>query len=684
MLAIDIESTGIDLRHGAKPFYVTTCTDKGGMQNWEWYVDPYCREPRVPPEDLKAIKDLIEEHRHDGGIIGHNIKFDVTALAQIGLTDWPWEQTHDTILAAHLLGSNLPKNLTYLALMYLNHDIQPLEDKLEVAVKKARDKARRYHKRFRIAHKELEEMPSRPNKDVWRADYWLPKVMAHELILEYDHEWWTVLADYANADSEVTIALWHVFEQELKRRDLWEIYLMRRKLPAITYRMERNAVTGSCSDVYFLRDEYQDESTRRDKICVNIAARMGHKISLPKAGNNQALIQFVYGEDGLNLPPIKRSDKTGVPSLDKGVIEEYLKDLPPTTMAGQFIRSLAYKRKRDTALSFIDAYERFWIVGEDGRFRIHPNYKITGSSTLRFSCENPNSQNISKKGMYEGDPYNLRYGFGPGDGFEWWSFDYQNLELKIPAYEAGEGVMIELFEKPDDPPYFGSYHLLNASIVYPDLFWPLADQKGAFKKKYGATYYQWIKNFGFAYQYSGGRETCDRAAHKRGAYDAVKASLKNMTALNDRYVRDSRRLGYVETLPDKTVNPRRGYPLLCSRNDFGGIVETTPLNYHVQGTAMWCTCKAMIRVQDKLDEWNRQEGAENYTMAIQVHDELVLQFPKSRNHPKNDVGKKFRTSNLWRARVIQRLMGQSGDDIGIPLTVGVEYHSANWAQGETL
>lgn len=299
---------------------------------------------------------------------------------------------------------------------------------------------------------------------------------------------------------------------------------------------------------------------------------------------------------------------------------------------------------------------------------------------------------VAVTGNSKQDGFNLRYMFGPAPGREWWSLDYENVELRIPAYESGEQAMIDIFEKPDEPPYWGSYHLMNASIVYPDLFYEkvcsaclgkkckpskpcgklerLCDIEDGFKSKYKATWYQYIKNFGFAVGYGAVAEsgTADRAAHKVGAQLLVQSKLKKHAALNQSMIDMANRLGYVETIPDRTVNPRRGYPLYVGRTQWGKAKPTTPLNYHVQGTAMQAMAKAMVRTDDYL-ETKFPDGH----IVMQVHDELVFDFPAGK-------GPKPYLTNLPKIRAIRRLMEQSGEDIGIPLRVAVSYHPSNWSE----
>ena len=85
--------------------------------------------------------------------------------------------------------------------------------------------------------------------------------------------------------------------------------------------------------------------------------------------------------------------------------------------------------------------------------------------------------------------------------------DYTGIELAIPAYEAGEVEMIKIFEAPDDPPYYGSYHLLIFDTLHPELF---AKHGKAVKQMFEDTWYQWVKNGNFARQYGAQEKKVDQ------------------------------------------------------------------------------------------------------------------------------------------------------------------------------
>lgn len=698
MISLDTETTGLDLRHGARPFFVTTCTGDGAVRWWEWAVDPLTRVPKIPSDDVREIGELLlaDGPNGPGPFILHNTKFDFAALNSIGLWDvWDrpvWPDVRDTLLAGHLLASNHLHDLTSMAVEYLGVNIEPLEVALRDACLAARRLAKSEFPEWKLASKDLEEMPS-AKEATWKFDTWLPRAVA--LHLEYlpDHPWHAVLRDYANADSEVTVELWKVLEKHLDRRGLRAIYDERLKLLPVAYGMEERGVTYSGVRLEQLETEYRAESVAAGVRCLEIAASVGFtELELPKAGINKSLRTFCF--EVLKLEPrYGKKSKTATPTLDKAAMEYYEEVLPPGSPAAEFIKSLRGKRKRDTAVSYMEGYRRFGQLWQEGAAStrgwhvLHPSLNPTGTDTLRWSSKNPNEQNISKQ-----EGFNLRYCFGPAPGREWWSLDAKNIEARLPAYESGEQELIALYERPDEPPYYGSGHLLNFHTVYPEIWDKELREVGLekvgphCKKKYASTNYQWCKNGGFAVQYGAvdrddGRGTADTAFHKPGAQGLLKARFAKLEKLNQKCIRQAERLGYVETMPDRTVDPSRGYPLLCTRTDYGRIKPTVPLNYHIQGTACWWMGKAMVRCQTQLDEWNKQLLTPQYFIVMQVHDELVFDFPRRRQVMPNGP---VVYGNLGRIRRMRQLMEQGGDDLGVPTPCSIEYHPDNWSEGVSL
>lgn len=874
-LAVDTETTGVDPRHGSLPFVVTTYDGGEKPVTWEWPVDPLTRLPQIPPADKKAIRSLINQADQ---LLLQNSQFDARMLKVAGIIpEWPWHKTYDTLLAGHLLASKSKHNLTDMIMGYLDEDIEPYEKTLQSAVMECRrlvQQARLRHERrkdesgednpirhWRIAEPGHDDMPSvKGGKSVWKGDGWLPRAVWQYARLqrktyqpppptivrgrvkkvptpwwmgysEPDHPFATVLQQYANADSVGTWYLWQEQWNRIQSRKLEAIYESSRQLLPIVAGMEERGITLSGERLESLIEKYEATSKERAQRCISVARSYGVELSLPKTGNNQTLLSFVF--DTLQLPVLKRSKKTDAPSLDQNVLAQYQQDLPERGKAAYFINALIDKRSIDTAITYLRGYQRFWIPegkeislkiisggqngvdqaalraarkvgldtggmapkgwrtldgsmpglkeygmiesassaypprtqanvqcsdatlilaedrnspgerltfrlvynhhkpyyrvfdlvnhnpkevadwilsldihtlnvagnseqtcpgvgqraedflekvflslrdrrGEGKWYRIYSGLNITGTDTTRFSSERPNSQNVSGK-----KNFNLRYCFGPLPGREWWSLDYANIELRIPAYASGEEELIALFENFDQPPYYGSEHILNFTIVYPDL-WEEAVAKAGIngaaeyvksKAGFGATWYKRIKNGDFSLQYGAGRVRADSTFGRPGSYDRLISKFSKKAALNQKVIRQANKMGYVETIPRKNVDPQRGYPLVCTQTSRGGILPTTPLSYYVQGTAGDCIRSAMIRVHPQLEEWTQQEEIPHH-LILQIHDELLFDFPKG-DKP---------SSNLPKIRTLQKIMEMSGDDIGVPLKVNVTYHPNNWSE----
>lgn len=744
IIAIDTETTGLDIYHGARPYFVTVCDGEGEVMHWEWDVDPLTRHVKIPKEDAEEIAAIVEAADE---IVGQNLKFDAGALREAGIVlDWPWDKCHDTHPAGHLLASNQPHDLTSMCLHYLGKDIKPFEDALEFETFKARrmvqqaklrskradsqddlktgEQLRRENRKRRckeprspladwaIAEKNRADMPSAKEK-TWKYDCWLPRLLAgksglrdpnDECIHSWDsegvcqncdgHRWWTVLRDYSNADSSHTLLLWFRMRDELVKRGLWKLYQEKmRNLPVIAEMEERGAGLRMHALVD-LKREYGKEMEEAKATCLGIAKKRGVNLVLPKgSANNRSLTDFAFGV--LKLPPIKWTG-TGAPSLDKGVIDEYKKILDGDPL--RFVKSLSAGKKRAKSVEFLNTYVRFGLPARKDIWVIHPSVNPSATDTTRFSMSNPNLQQVSKEEsqcddcLGEGcdtcggtgeDLHSVRRCFGPGPGREWWSMDAKNIELRLPAYESGEKSLIALFERPNDPPFYGSQHLLNCSMVYDDVWRDELRAVGLekvgphFKKKYNTTLYHYGKCGGLAMQYQCGEGTADRTFRRKGGYNRIKASLVALEKLNAKCVDFANRNGYVETIPDRSIDPDHGYPLLCTRNEWGRIKPTVPLNYRTQGTAGWWMMRALNRCHAKIKEW-REKGFDAW-IALTVHDELVFDFPKRADPIKDPM-----RSNLWRAQALRRLMEKGGEDVGVPTPVSMEYHAVSWDKGVSV
>jgi DNA polymerase family A len=730
IISLDTETTGVDLAHGAAPFLVTTWDGESPIRFWEWDVDPLTRRPQIPDEDLRDVAELIDCVEL---IYLHNAKFDARALARIGI-NLPWEKVRDSLIAAHLLASNHRHDLTACCMEYLGTNIEPHELHVEAVVRECRKVAKRDFPTWKLANEGVPGMPSvkastkRDEDKAWKNDMWLPRALALEVgkVNSFrlgasevpNKNWLDACSKYANADSEHTLPLGREMERLIRERGCWSHYEHRLKLMRADCEMELCGVTALGDDAEAMAAEYGMQGAELQDAMVALASEYGHKLELAEgAALNDNMRDFFYGSvhdhcpmcgyskrvkhwngDGDTTPGLcpkcagrKRrpaevqmvehvrsnlnlqvigSAKTGNASLDADAIKEYLTTLDDGP-ALEFIEMLADKRMYGTALGYIQAYRRYWVPveGRRGYFRIHASINPCGTDHLRQACNSPNLQNVSG----ESKELSNRACFGPLPDREWWGMDYKSIENRIPAYESGEEKMIELFERPNVPPFFGSYYLLNASITCPDLFWPVAEREGVFKREYPGPYKS-VKFGTLAMQYGCGRAKADKLFKMRGAFDILKDALPKLTALQYHYLTLAERTGWVQTIPSRAIDPERGYPILASRTDDGRVLSTTPFNYHVSGTACECKNLALVRCTDKCMEW-REEGFDAW-VALEVHDEILFDFPRGATPDEN----------MGRAMVLKGLMEQSGEDLvpRIPLPVSVTYHARNWGEGKSV
>jgi Zn ribbon nucleic-acid-binding protein len=545
--------------------------------------------------------------------------------------------------------------------------------------------------------------------------------------------WLNACKVYACSDSEHTLHLGIEMESIVCEKGLGAIYEHRMKLPKVDCEMECYGVTviGEYVDnTIRSHTEYVAEAAAELEA---IATSYGHKLELASGASlNDNMRDFFYGShhkicprcgydkrikhwnmevcslvncpkcgegntrrapvvqalvseqrDNLGLHVV-RSDN-GNATLDKGAIQEYLTTLEGTPL--DFIRILADKRKHNTDLGYMEMYQRFCVPmdGMPGFYKIYASINPCGSDHLRQSSNSPNLQNVGgQEDICEEcdgagcDSCNgtgksrvsLKNCFGPAPGREWWSMDYKSIEARIPAYESGEPKMIEVFENPNKPPYWGNLYNLTASVLYPNEYWPHAEVEGAFRSNHKRLYKQ-AKFFVLAKNYGAGRKKGDLLSKVKNSYDLVDNEFPLLAELQAKYLRDAERTGYVETIPSRAIDPTRGYPILAAQTEQGRVLSTTPFNYHVSGTACECKNLGMIRCAEQCAAW-RAMGFDAW-MCLEIHDELLFDFPRGSSHEEN----------LSRALVLRSLMEQSGDDLipPMPTPVSVEYHIRTWAEG---
>ena len=298
----------------------------------------------------------------------------------------------------------------------------------------------------------------------------------------------------------------------------------------------------------------------------------------------------------LGLPAQKKT-KTGY-STNVDVLEK-LAGLHPIIPA-----ILEYRQLTKLKSTYVEGLLKV-ISPKDGR--IHTHFQQTVTATGRLSSADPNLQNIPVRTELGRE---LRRMFvAPDDDHVLIDADYSQIELRVLAHISQDEHMIEAFRAGQD------IHAATAAKVY---HVPLEEVTPQMRSSCKAV------NFGIVYGISDFSLAQDIGVTRKEAGEFIRTYLATYPGVA-KYMEDikasARENGYVTTL----FGRRRALPELQSRNfNIRSFGERVAMNTPIQGTAADIIKIAMVRVRDRL----RREGLES-RLILQVHDELILEAPKS-------------------------------------------------------
>lgn len=378
----DTETTGLDCIRDS-PIGISFSVKDG-----EAYYLPIVKELLIDMDIAKIKESLAPIFGNPGKLkIGHNIKFDLMMLENIGLTVKP--PLADTMVMAHLFESNLGEyNLDALCFRYLNHTKIPITTLIGKDKKKSM-------------------------LDVNIGD----------------------LSYYAGEDADYTLRLFNYLSPLIDQNELTEVFTaVEMPLIPILARMERFGV-------YIDRETLKTLSLLLDKINQDLATRIyeiaGESFNLNSPKQLQVILyeklQLQNGPGVKKLPKTKSGFSTNVNAL------EILKENP----IAQHL--LEYRTCTKLKNTYSDSLPKLINPATN---RLHTSFHQIGTATGRLSSTNPNLQNIpirtdlGKK---------IRGAFCAKDkDTTIISADYSQIELRILAHLAMENALIQAFRRGED------------------------------------------------------------------------------------------------------------------------------------------------------------------------------------------------------------------------------------------
>ena len=298
----------------------------------------------------------------------------------------------------------------------------------------------------------------------------------------------------------------------------------------------------------------------------------------------------------LGLPAQKKT-KTGY-STNVDVLEK-LAGLHPIIPA-----ILEYRQLTKLKSTYVEGLLKV-ISPKDGR--IHTHFQQTVTATGRLSSTDPNLQNIPVRTELGREM--RRMFVARDDDHVLIDADYSQIELRVLAHISQDEHMIEAFRSGKD------IHAATAAKVY---HVPLEEVTPQMRSSCKAV------NFGIVYGISDFSLAQDIGVTRKEAAEFIRTYLATYPGVK-KYMDDikaaAKEQGYVTTL----FGRRRALPELQSRNfNIRSFGERVAMNTPIQGTAADIIKIAMVRVRDRL----LREGLES-RLILQVHDELILEAPKS-------------------------------------------------------
>ncbi|MGL4293909.1 MAG: DNA polymerase I [Bacteroidales bacterium] len=531
--AFDTETTGLDPISAELVGMSFACDE-----NEAYYV----AIPADQDEAHKIVAEFREVFENEQILkIGQNIKFDYIMLKRYGVE--VKGKIFDTMIAHYLLQPEQRHNMDYLAEVYL---------------------------KYRTI--QIEELIGKGKNQISMRQVALP-----------------VVSEYACEDADVTLKLKNIFEKELKKEDLEELfYNIEMPLVRVLADME---MVGVKIDREALKETSVILTRKLQEIEQSIydVAEMEFNVNSPK----------IVGEilfERLKLDEKAKKTKTGQYSTSEDILEKLTDKHPVVALI------LEHRGLKKLLSTYVDSLP---TLVDKHTGKIHTSFNQAVTATGRLSSSNPNLQNIPIRTDVGRE---LRRAFIADAGCEFFSADYSQIELRLIAELSGDENMIEAFLSGAD------IHAATAAKIYKI---PIEEVTREMRNKaktanFGIIY--GISTFGLA-----NRLNIPRAEAKE-LIDGYFTSYPAVKEYMDQSIEKARQQGYVETL----FGRKRMLPDINSRNSVvRSYAERNAINAPIQGSAADIIKVAMINIDRRFKEEKLEAK-----MILQVHDELNFNVPE--------------------------------------------------------
>jgi DNA polymerase-1 len=297
---------------------------------------------------------------------------------------------------------------------------------------------------------------------------------------------------------------------------------------------------------------------------------------------------------------------------------------------------MAYRELQKLLSTYIDVIPK--MTGGDGR--LHAKFLQNGTTTGRFSSQDPNLQNLPIKTELG---KRIRNGFVAQKGYKLCAFDYSQIELRVGAILSGDKKMTQIFRDKKD------IHAGVASFVFGV---PIDKVDNEMRRKAK------VINFGIIYGMGVSALRKNLGGTREEAQKFYDNYFNQFFGVRD-YLEEVKKFAMKNSYTETLFARRRYFPNINSRIPFlKNMAERTATNAPMQGTAADIIKLAIRYVSEDLEKSGLLKQAH---LVLQIHDELVYEIDEK------VLGKTEKIIKLAMESVLERSYLQYKTDI--PLLV---------------
>ena len=406
---------------------------------------------------------------------------------------------------------------------------------------------------------------------------------------------WLINSDISNPKKEDILvyaktndfakAYEYVFNK-LKEKKLDKIYEeIERPIIPIVKEMEDYGILIDKKYLENLSVEYHKEL---DKLTDKIYKMTDSEFNI---NSPKQLGEVLFGKMGIKS---KKRGASGAFSTKVSVLEELEEENPVIK------EILAYRELQKLLSTYIDVIPN--MTREDGR--LHAKFLQNGTTTGRFSSQDPNLQNLPIKTELG---RKIRGGFIARDGYKLVAFDYSQIELRVAAILSGDKKMTKIFSDKKDA------HTGVASFVFGV---PIDKVDSEMRRKAK------IINFGIIYGMGVSALKKNLGGTREEAQKFYDNYFNQFSGIRD-YLESIKNFAIKNTFTETMFGRRRYFPNINSRIPFlKNMAERTATNAPIQGTAADIIKLAIRYVDEDLEKAGLKKEAH---LVLQIHDELVFE-----------------------------------------------------------